>query len=183
MFLQPLIFNIGLTYVVLEYNIHPQTLPIEAKTRFRILQDSDEYSSDQKSLLDILVVLDDRTSIEQGSVHSANRDKRVLHQDNTRSYIDHNMFNDTDKECDNVEQYTHVDQNISDIICLHKIVSRSGKPVKSQLKIAAWRKHLNTYWDQQIVDLLEFGFLLDFDRNVQLQSTEFYHKSAIQRSS
>ena len=41
-------------------------------------------------------------------------------------------------------------------------------------------KHLNTYWDQQIVDLLEFGFPLDFNRNVRLQSTDDNHKSAIQ---
>ena len=79
-------------------------------------------------------------------------------------------------------------QNIPDIIRLHRIVSQSGKPnylgcripVISQLNITAWRKHLNTSWDQQIVDLLEFGFPLDFDRNIQLQSTELNHKSAIQ---
>ena len=78
-------------------------------------------------------------------------------------------------------------QNIPDIICLQKIVSQSGKPnylgcripVNSQLNIPAWRKHLNAYWDQQILDLLEFGFPLDFDRNIQLQSTENNHKSAI----
>ena len=79
-------------------------------------------------------------------------------------------------------------QSIPDIICLHRIVSQSGKPnylgcripVKSQLKISAWRKYLHTYWDQQIVDLLEFGFPVDFDWNVKLQSTENNHKSAIQ---
>ena len=79
-------------------------------------------------------------------------------------------------------------QNIPDSIRLHRIVSQSGKPnyldcripVNSQLNIAAWRKHLHTYWDQQIVDLHEFGFPLDFDHNIQLQSTESNHKSAIQ---
>ena len=79
-------------------------------------------------------------------------------------------------------------QNTPDIIRLHRIVSQSGKPnylgsripVKSQLKIPAWRKYLHTYWDQHIVDLLEFGFHLDFDRKVKLQSTENNHKSAVQ---
>ena len=33
------------------------------------------------------------------------------------------------------------------------------------------------YWDKQLVDLLEFGFPLDFDRNFELQSTEENHAS------
>ena len=31
------------------------------------------------------------------------------------------------------------------------------------------------YWDKQLVDLLEFGFPLDFDRSFELQSTEENH--------
>ena len=33
------------------------------------------------------------------------------------------------------------------------------------------------YWDQQLVDLLEFCFPLNFDRNFELQSTEKNHAS------
>ena len=34
------------------------------------------------------------------------------------------------------------------------------------------------YWDQQLCDLLEFGFPLDFDRNCLLHSVEQNHTSA-----
>ena len=53
-------------------------------------------------------------------------------------------------------------------------------PVTSQLKIPAWKKYLDQYWDKQFVDLLEFGFPLDFDRNITLNSTEVNHNSALQ---
>ena len=33
-------------------------------------------------------------------------------------------------------------------------------PVQSGLNIKAWRAHLSNYWDQQLSDLLEFGFPL-----------------------
>ena len=52
--------------------------------------------------------------------------------------------------------------------------------MQSQLNITDWQKHLTVYWDKQIFDLLEFGFSLDFDRNVQIKSNEFNHKSAVQ---
>ena len=55
-------------------------------------------------------------------------------------------------------------------------------PVQSGLNIKAWRAHLSNYWDQQLCDLLEFGFPLDFDRNCTLNSTEVNHTSAIQNS-
>ena len=34
------------------------------------------------------------------------------------------------------------------------------------------------YWDDQLVDLLEFEFSLDFDRSMNLVSLEDNHKSA-----
>ena len=34
------------------------------------------------------------------------------------------------------------------------------------------------YWDQQLVDLLAFGFPLDFDHSCPLQATEINHASA-----
>ena len=39
-------------------------------------------------------------------------------------------------------------------------------PVQSGLNIKAWRHYLSNYWDEQLCDLLEFGFPLDFDRIV-----------------
>ena len=55
-------------------------------------------------------------------------------------------------------------------------------PVTSNLKIENWRSYLDNYWDQQVVDLLQYGFPLDFDRQCQLASTEANHASAIQYS-
>ena len=36
---------------------------------------------------------------------------------------------------------------------------------------------MHNYWDQQLVDLLYYGFPLDFDRSRQLKSMEINHKS------
>ena len=51
-------------------------------------------------------------------------------------------------------------------------------PVQSGLNIRAWRHYLSNYWDQQLCDLLEFGFPLDFDRSCRLHSIEENHTSA-----
>ena len=75
---------------------------------------------------------------------------------------------------------------IPDIIQSHYIVKSSGLPkflksripVNTNLNIKNWRLYLNNYWDQQLPDLLEYGFPLDFDRNCQLQSVDLNHKSA-----
>ena len=66
---------------------------------------------------------------------------------------------------------THWEQ-IPDIISAHKLIRDSGLPnflglripVHTQLNVKAWRFHLSDYWDQQSVDLIEYGFPLDFDR-------------------
>ena len=52
-------------------------------------------------------------------------------------------------------------------------------PVQTQLKFQSWKKYLDCYWDRQLVDLIQFGFPLDFDRNVVLNSTELNHNSAL----
>ena len=69
------------------------------------------------------------------------------------------------------------------ILTLHRAVKNSncpnymGIPVDSELKIKNWKYYLVDYWYRQLVDLLEFGFPLDFDRNFELQSTEENHAS------
>ena len=76
---------------------------------------------------------------------------------------------------------------IPSIVEAHNIVRNSAKPnfmgaripVSSQLNINAWKSHLVRYWDNQIVDLLQYGFPLDFDRSRQLQSTYLNHSSAL----
>ena len=76
---------------------------------------------------------------------------------------------------------------IHNIVDLHKKIKASNLqnfmgcrvPLQSQLNITNWRKYLVNYWDQQLVDLLAFGFSLDFDRSCPLQATEVNHTSAI----
>ena len=77
---------------------------------------------------------------------------------------------------------------ILDIIEAHKIVTKTGLPnfmaarilVQGQLNIKKWKKYLCNYWDNQLIDLLTFGFPLDFDRSVSLHTTLENHKSAQQ---
>ena len=78
--------------------------------------------------------------------------------------------------------------SIPDIVEAHRKIRNSGLPnfmglripVQSQLKISYWRKYLKQYWDHQLLDLIEYGFPLDFNRTVQLTSTEANHYSALQ---
>ena len=51
-------------------------------------------------------------------------------------------------------------------------------PIQSDLNIKAWGHYLSNYWDQQLCDLLEFGFALDFDRSCKSDSIEENHTSA-----
>ena len=77
-------------------------------------------------------------------------------------------------------------QHIPDSLLLHKVVAQYGCPnflgaripVVSKLNIDKWKFYLKEYWDQQLVDLLEFGFPLDFDSGAVLLSTEENHASA-----
>ena len=53
-------------------------------------------------------------------------------------------------------------------------------PVESQLKVDFWKTHLKDYCDKQLLQLLEFGFPLDFNRNCPLSHEPGNHKSAIE---
>ena len=65
---------------------------------------------------------------------------------------------------------THISV-LNDLLLFHKRVCESRLPnymgirvpVTTNLNIAIWRCFLVDYWDDQLVDLLEFGFPLDFD--------------------
>ena len=65
---------------------------------------------------------------------------------------------------------------VPDVIQSHYIVKNSGLPnflksripVTTNLNIKNWRSYLKNYWDQQLPDLLEYGFPLDFDRTCNL---------------
>ena len=69
----------------------------------------------------------------------------------------------------------------------HKLIRRSDVPnfwglripVETQLNIAAWHFYLHDYFDQQLLNLIEFGFPLDFDRSCSLSSSDNNHTSAV----
>ena len=79
-------------------------------------------------------------------------------------------------------------EQIPDIIATHFMVKKSGLPyflqchipVTSNLNVDRWCFHLLDYWDQQLPDLLEYGFPIDFDQNSALTSTFVNHTSALQ---
>ena len=74
-----------------------------------------------------------------------------------------------------------------DIIQAHKLMKESGLPnylscripIQGQLHSDKWQHYLKNYWDKQLIDLVTYGFPLDFDRNVILQSVPQNHKSAL----
>ena len=49
----------------------------------------------------------------------------------------------------------------------------------TNLNVATWRSYLSDYFDQQLPDLIEFGFPRDFDRKVSLASTFKNRASAL----
>ena len=86
---------------------------------------------------------------------------------------------------------TNLDINVdhtNNLIEIHEIVKNTQKPnfmqaripVTSQLNVEVWQELLKDYWDQQLLQLLRFGFPLDFNRNSQLHCEGGNHSSAIQ---
>ena len=76
--------------------------------------------------------------------------------------------------------------SVPDVLMAHTLIRNTGNPsflglripVRTNLNVSSWRKHLSDYFDQQLPDLIEFGFPLDFDRTRHLQSTLVNHASA-----
>ena len=74
------------------------------------------------------------------------------------------------------------------ILQAHKLISQSGVPnlpncripVQTQLHPDRQRHYLTDYWDQQLPDLIQYGFPLDFDRKFPLSSSKTNHTSAIE---
>ena len=50
----------------------------------------------------------------------------------------------------------------------------------SQLNVDRWEELLKGYWDQQLLQLLRFGFPLDFNRSCTLHNEQGNHTSATQ---
>ena len=68
----------------------------------------------------------------------------------------------------------------------HELVKATGKPnflqaripIQSQLNVQQWEKALVGYWDRQLLDLLKYGFPLDFNRSCDLGQYTGNHSSA-----
>ena len=77
---------------------------------------------------------------------------------------------------------------IPDIITAHKFGTQTGIPnflgaripIASQLNPLTWHSYLAQFWDKQLLDLIEYGFPLNFHRDRILHSTETNHVLALQ---
>ena len=77
---------------------------------------------------------------------------------------------------------------MADPIELHKLVKASGTynfwglkiPVQSQLNVQQWETNLEGYWDTQLLELIRYGFPIDFNRQSPLRWVDKNHNSALQ---
>ena len=53
-------------------------------------------------------------------------------------------------------------------------------PIRSQMNIGVWKTLLKDYWDQQLLQCLEFGFPLGFNRMCPLKHDKENHKPALE---
>ena len=75
---------------------------------------------------------------------------------------------------------------IPDLFTAHNMIKDSRVPnflglripVNTNLNVHAWRKYLRNYFYQQLVNLIEYSFPLDFDRTRKLVNTLQNHASA-----
>ena len=85
-------------------------------------------------------------------------------------------------------QFSQNNLSNGSLIDAHYVIRQTGKPnflgaripVTSQLNVDKWEELLQGYWDQQLLQLLRFGFPLDFNRSCPLQSEKGNHTSATQ---
>ena len=98
------------------------------------------------------------------------------------SNITHN--NSTEHILDNqVNTYRAANQikNVPDDVWRDRFNSEDYNAcIKTQLNPDKWRSYLSHYWDQQLPDLIQYGFPLDFNRDAKLISAEANHTYAIE---
>ena len=155
-------------------------------------EDSDTLSPDVSTATEIRTHFSD-----SGKVFDKNC---VLNSTNNAEQFQHVLTADTETVHKSVFRFVPLEplrlytgdpvyyQTIPDIISTHLMIKNSGFPnflkcripVKSKLNVDRWRSHLADYWDQQLLDLLEYGFPIDFDRNCPLVSTFVNHASTLQ---
>ena len=83
--------------------------------------------------------------------------------------------------------HTEQTQPIQSPIKIHNLVKESGVynfwgcriPIQNQLNVDEWSRQLCGYWDTQLIDLITYGFPLDFNRKSPLKWEDRNHKSAL----
>ena len=75
---------------------------------------------------------------------------------------------------------SHIDQHYD--VRRHGVPNFWGarSPVSFQLNVEEWQNMLEGYWDAQLLDLIRFGFPLDFNRSCALTCDRINHSSANQ---
>ena len=87
-----------------------------------------------------------------------------------------------------IPNHEGLNTDITDPSALHRLVKASGTynflgvkiPVRSQLNVDHWEKHLQGYWDTQLLQLIKYGFPMDFNRQSPLRWEDKNHNSALQ---
>ena len=82
----------------------------------------------------------------------------------------------------------HIGGKVLDPIAQHFAVKAYGVPnflgaripIVSQLNVNEWEHELVDYWDQQLLQLIKFGFPLSFNRDCKLFTDKKNHSSAIE---
>ena len=82
----------------------------------------------------------------------------------------------------------HIGDKVSDLTDQCFVVKQYGVPnflgaripVLSQLNVDEWKCEFNDYWDRQLLQLIQFGFPLGFNRNCKLTSEGKKHFSAVE---
>ena len=107
-------------------------------------------------------------------INIADSQSQIFQQWREQSDFDFGFIPLGDQQMPNTFETNVIDTN--NLIEIHEIVRRTNKPnfmpshipVTSQLNVEVWQELLKDDWDQQLLQLLRFGFPLDFNRNGQL---------------
>ena len=113
-----------------------------------------------------------------------------LNRDNDVGHGDHYNYNVSGEGGANLGPNPAPAQFCADLRRIYTTVTAQGRynhegarcRVPSGLNIDAWRRYLTDYTDTRLVEFLEFGWPINFDRSAALQSTLDNHASAVQYS-
>ena len=135
---------------------------------------------------------DNVTSIRVHGVKGSGRAELGVHEHSAGSYDYEHTRGEGDNEPSppsaippSTEELIRYNTELRNIF---REVSRDGRfnhlgarrRVPSGLNIEAWKRYLSDYNDQKLVDYLAYGWPINFDRSLRVQSTLGNHPSALQ---